>query len=64
MFGAKLMAVQMNYSGNEFTLSFGDPVVKKVEAGVSPSEIQEMINRSLSKNNEFVQASWEDSQVR
>ena len=64
MLGAKLMGVQMNYSGNEFTLSFGDPVVKEVEPGVSPLQVQEMINNALHKNNEFVQASWDDSQSR
>jgi hypothetical protein len=64
MFGAKLMGVQMNYSGNEFTMSFGEPVVKEADSGVSPNEVQDMINTALHKNNQAVQASWEDSQSR
>ena len=62
MFGAKLLGVQMNYSGNQFTLSFGEPVVKETTSGVSPMEVQDMINSALHKNNEVVQASWEQSQ--
>lgn len=62
MIGAKLLGLQMNYSDNAFTLSFGSPVVKQIETGVSPTEVEAMINLALNKNNEFVQASWEDSQ--
>lgn len=61
MIGAKLLGVQMQYSGNEFTLSFGD--IKKVDVQrLSTDQVQQMINASLSQNNDFVQASWNESQ--
>jgi hypothetical protein len=64
MVGARLLDVQMKYSGNEFTLSFGE--IKKVQdgQGLSPEQVQGMINASLNKNNDFVQASWSESQSK
>lgn len=62
MFGAKLVGVQVNYSGNEFALSFGQPAAREVETGISHAEVQDMINAALDKNNAVVQASWAESQ--
>src|SRR6185436_8759805 len=60
MLGAKLLGVQMNYSGNELSISFGAPAGK--QSGLSPTEVENMINNALSKNNQFVQASLDESQ--
>ena len=62
MIGAKLLDVQMKYADNEFTLSFGD-IKKEVVAPVLTSDqVQQMINASLSQNNDFVRTSWSESQ--
>jgi len=60
--GAKLLGLQMNYSDNQFTLSFGPPTVKEVSRGLSQEDVQSMISKALDKNNAFVEASWEQSQ--
>jgi len=62
MIGAKVLGVQMKYSNNEFTLSFGDARKENIAPGLAPEQVQAMINASLSQNNEFVQASWTESQ--
>lgn len=62
MVGAKLLGVQMQYSDNAFTLSFGE-VQKSVDPqGLSPDQVQQMINASMVKNNDYVRASWSESQ--
>lgn len=64
MFGAKLLGVQMQYSDNQFTLSFGE--IQKVElpAGISPKQVQQLIDASLARNNDYVQASLNESQTK
>jgi hypothetical protein len=64
MIGAKLLGLQMSYSGNQFTLSFGAPAVKEANTGLSPEQVQAMISSALSQNNQAVQASWDASQTR
>lgn len=64
MVGAKLLGVQMQYSDNEFTLSFGDAKKKEIPTGLSPAQVQQLIDASLAKNNDFVQASLSESQDR
>lgn len=64
MIGAKLLGLQMSYSSNQFTLSFGAPTAKEVKSGISPEQVQEMIAAALSKNNQAVQASWDESQTK
>lgn len=64
MVGAKLLGVQMNYSNNEFTLSFGDIKKQEMPTGLSPEQVQQLIDASLTRNNEAVQASWNESQSK
>jgi hypothetical protein len=64
MVGAKLLGVQMQYSDSVFTLSFGDVQKPGTPQGLSPDQVQELINASLARNNEYVQASWSESQNR
>jgi hypothetical protein len=62
MVGAKLLGVQMEYSNHAFTLSFGEMRRQDGMQGLSPDQVQEMINASMAKNNDYVQASWSESQ--
>ena len=64
----KLTGTQISMSGNEFRLSFGDvpksEVVQPATAGLSASEVQNMINESLNQNNIAMQASWKETQQK
>ena len=64
MIGAKLLGLQLNYSSNQFTLSFGAPALNEVNTGLSPEQVQGMISAALIKNNEVVQTSWDESQTK
>lgn len=64
MIGAKLLGLQMQYSGNEFTISFGEGKKTENAASLTPDQVQQMINASLSRNNDFVQTSWNESQSK
>jgi hypothetical protein len=64
MAGAKLLGVQMQYSDNEFTLSFGESRKQDPMQGLSPEQVQQLIDASLAKNNDFVQASLSESQTK
>lgn len=67
----KLTDAELILSGNEFRLSFGEqtPVTQpRVEgpaaAGLSPEQVQEMINASLHHNNEVMQAGLEKTREK
>jgi hypothetical protein len=62
MVGAKLLGVQMQYSDNEFTISFRELRKQEPVQGLSPEQVQQLIDASLAKNNDFVQASLNESQ--
>ena len=64
LFGAKLLGVQMQYSENEFTLSFGEVKKQATSTGLSPEQVQQLINASLTRNNDLVQASLTESQTK
>jgi hypothetical protein len=63
----KLTNMQMSYSANEFRLSFGEPM-KKSDAtqanSITALEVQQMINASLTENNQVVQGKLEASQQK
>jgi len=66
---ARLIGPEITYSSGELKISFNDS--KKIEQVVQPSkesltpmEVQEMINSSLTKNNEVIAAEWEDNQMK
>jgi hypothetical protein len=63
----KLTGMQMGYSNNEFRLSFGPEAQKpagETQPLLTPEQVQQMINASLTNNNEVVQASLNESQKR
>ena len=69
MVAGKIMDVQVNYSGNEVSMSFGKPAVDKiieqpVQSGLTAEEVQAMINSSVAQNNQIVQASLTESQKK
>jgi len=66
---ARLIGPEITYSGGELRISFNDSkkieqVMQTEQASLSASEIQEMINSSLNKNNEVITAGWEDNQKK
>lgn len=64
MLGAKLLGVQMKFSNNEFIVSFGESKKEMAAQSLSPAQVQQMINQSLSQNNDFVNASWSETQSK
>lgn len=62
MIGAKLLGVQMTYGNNAFTLSFGDRKKEVVTPGLTPDQVQQLIDASLAQNNDLVKTSWSESQ--
>ena len=69
MVAGKIMDVQLNYSGNEVSMSFGKPTVDAIAdqsppQGLSAEQVQNMINSSMAQNNQIVQASLNESQEK
>lgn len=64
MVAGKAMDMQVNYSDQELKLSFGKPQksTKQIPAGLTAEEVQSMINSSMEQNNQFVQASLNETQ--
>lgn len=67
MVAARLIGPEITYSSGEMKISFNDSkkieqVVQPAQATLTPMQVQEMINLSLTKNNEFIAAGWEDNQ--
>jgi len=66
---ARLIGPEITYSGGELRISFNDS--KKIEQVkqptqelLTPREVQEMINSSLTKNNQTITAEWQDNQKK
>src|SRR5688572_22231973 len=68
MIAGKIMDVQLNYAGNEVSMSFGKPAVSKTvepaHQGLTAEQVQSMINSSMMQNNQIVQASLNESQQK
>lgn len=67
MIAGKIMDVQVSYSGNEVSMSFGKPASAKIneqplQPGLTADEVQAMINSTVAQNNQVVQASLNESQ--
>jgi hypothetical protein len=66
----RLTGLQAGFSGNEFRISFGPPVSAPAVAPtagttasvLSASEVQQMIDASLTRNTENLQATWHENQ--
>jgi hypothetical protein len=66
---ARLIGPEITYSSGELRISFHDSkknerVVQPVQESLTPRQVQEMINASLTKNNEVITAGWEDNQKK
>jgi hypothetical protein len=68
MVAGKLLNTEINYREGELRISFGNTIPASAEsitqASLSPDEIQQMINSSMIRNNETIQASWADHQKK
>lgn len=66
MVAGKFLDTEINYSEGELRISFGNKKPARVEsttqASLSPENVQQMINSSMMKNNETIQASWAEHQ--
>ena len=63
----KLINVKMKYSDNQVSVSFGEQaehVESSTNAGMTPDQVQQMINASMQQNNQIVQASFNESQKK
>jgi hypothetical protein len=65
----KLTDVRIKAANREFTISFGEkPVearaVQMSEATLTPTQVQQMINSTLSENNVFLRENWKESQEK
>ena len=66
---ARIIGPEINYANGELRISFNDArkteqVVQPAQPLLTASEVQEMINSSLTKNNEVITAGWEDNQQK
>ena len=63
---ARLIGPEISYSGGELRISFNrerqveKPMEQVVIPSLSSSEVQDMINTSLAKNNEQISSEWEN----
>ena len=70
MLVGKLTDAQINLSGREWRISFGKPDFtekpdsNQLVASMTPEQVQEMINLSLSQNNSLIQANWSETQKK
>lgn len=62
----RLAGMKIQYETRELTISFGktEPRADPSTDMLSTEDIQSMINSSLNKNNESMQASWRETQVQ
>lgn len=62
----RLLGTEINYGGGELRIGFGGKksagVESSMQASLSPDDVQQMINSSMVKNNETIQASWAEHQ--
>lgn len=66
---ARLIGPEITYSQGELRISFNggkqtELVAQPEQQPLSASEVQEMINSSLTKNNEVIAAGWEDNEKK
>lgn len=63
----KVLDLRISVVDNVAQVSFGEPKVQQVNAvqpGMTPQQVQDMINSSVQNNNQIVQASWSESQKK
>lgn len=66
MLAGRLTGLQAGFSGNEFRISFGPsaeaPVALATAPTLSTDEVQQMIDASMTRNTQTLQASWQENQ--
>jgi hypothetical protein len=64
----KLTGLNASYTNNIFTIRFGEPkalpVTETAQPGLSAYAVQEMIDQSLVRNNDQLQAQWTETQQK
>ncbi len=64
----KFTGLNASYTDNTFTIRFGEPkelpVTETVQPGLSAYAVQEMIDQSLTRNNDQLQAQWTETQQK
>lgn len=62
----KLTGTRISVSDHEFSMSFGEVPVKEVApvTGMTPDQVQQMINASLSENNDMITTSLEETRAK
>lgn len=64
MVAAKVLGVRASYSGNQLTVAFGEQETIKPTETISESQVRNMIDESMVRNNEFVKLTLNESQNR
>lgn len=69
MVAGSLMDIKLKYSDNQVSLSFGEQTEQVTApatsgSGMTPEQVQQMINASMQQNNQVVQASFEESRQK
>lgn len=68
MVAGRLLGTEINYQNGELKISFGGkkeiPNVANAMPSVTEEKVQAMIESSLSKNNEVLEASWNEEQQK
>lgn len=67
LIAAKLLDLRVSYSGHELRIAFGEPVLPvntARESGVTPNQIQYMIDQAIADNNKVVQANWSETHAQ
>jgi hypothetical protein len=67
MLVGRVVGMRIGWSGNELAIGFGAPVersqpVVAQTTGITPNQVQQMINSALSENNLALQTNWEATQ--
>ncbi len=66
----KMSGLEINYSSGELRISFGDKqrvkheIVQPAPPLLTENQVREMIDASLTKNNEVIAANWTDTQQK
>jgi hypothetical protein len=58
----RLIGPEISYSGGELRISFNKAATREKPEGLTPAQVQHMINRSLTANNQQLQTGWDDNQ--
>lgn len=58
----RFSGIQLRFSESELLLSFGQPKPKAGVPGLTPEQVQQMIDAAVANNNTALQANWQQTQ--